>query len=61
MVKSVGKAQVEDLEREVVQLEERKVKITEGRVCPVCSKRLGNSVIAIHSPRYVVLLCCCAE
>lgn len=66
----------------VVQLEERRVKITDSRMyvvrfyrspasavltasvttpsCPQCYKRLGNSVIAIHSPKSVLrfLLAC---
>ncbi|KAI5477615.1 rab guanyl-nucleotide exchange factor [Pseudohyphozyma bogoriensis] len=51
IVKGISKSLVEAEEREVVDLEERRVKITEQRVCPNCHKRLGNSVIAIHSPR----------
>ncbi|KAM0752115.1 hypothetical protein T439DRAFT_299856 [Meredithblackwellia eburnea MCA 4105] len=50
VVKGIGKSWVEAEAREVVSLEERRVKITDSRVCPQCNKRLGNSVIAIHSP-----------
>lgn len=53
MVKAIGRSAMDDAERNVINLEERRVKITETRVCPLCHKRLGNSVIAIHSPRYV--------
>ncbi|GAA5890028.1 hypothetical protein JCM6882_009206 [Rhodosporidiobolus microsporus] len=61
MVKGVEKAWMEEKEREVVKLEERRVKITEGRVCPVCSKRIGNSVIAVHNPRGEVTHYQCRE
>ncbi|GAA5832662.1 hypothetical protein JCM11251_001402 [Rhodosporidiobolus azoricus] len=61
MVKGVAKAWTEEKEREVVKLEERRVKISEGRVCPVCSKRIGNSVIAVHNPRGEVTHYQCRE
>lgn len=51
VIKAIGRSAVDEAERQVVALEERRVKITESRVCPLCHKRLGNSVIAIHSPR----------
>lgn len=51
LVRAVRQSQMDDAARRVVDLEERRVKVTDGRVCPVCHKRLGNSVIAIHSPR----------
>ncbi|CEQ42822.1 SPOSA6832_04686 [Sporobolomyces salmonicolor] len=53
MVAAVGRSWIDQKERELVDLEERRVKITEGRVCPVCHKRIGNSVIAIHNPQSV--------
>ncbi|GAA5948447.1 hypothetical protein JCM10213_004425 [Rhodosporidiobolus nylandii] len=61
MVKGVEKARLEADDREVVRLEERRVKITEGRVCPVCHKRIGNSVIAIHNPHGEVTHYQCRE
>ncbi|GAA5987416.1 hypothetical protein JCM10908_001946 [Rhodotorula pacifica] len=61
MVRAVGKSAVEKAEREVVDLEERRVKITEGRLCPVCHKRIGTSVIAIHNPRGEVTHYQCRE
>lgn len=54
--RGVAKSELEGLEREKVELEERRVKIAEARVCGVCGKRLGNSVIAIHNPRWVRML-----
>ncbi|KAJ8293712.1 Vam6/Vps39-like protein [Rhodotorula toruloides] len=53
MVKAIGRSWVDQADREIVDLEERRVKVTEGRVCPVCHKRIGNSVIAIHNPQRV--------
>ncbi|KAK4703357.1 Vam6/Vps39-like protein vacuolar protein sorting-associated protein 39, partial [Phenoliferia sp. Uapishka_3] len=49
-IKEIGRSWVESEEREIVGLEERRVKVTDSRVCPHCNKRLGNSVIAVHSP-----------
>ena len=48
--KRVWRARQDQVERTLVDLEGRRVKITDGRLCPQCHKRLGNSVIAIHSP-----------
>ncbi|GAA5999473.1 Vam6p [Rhodotorula paludigena] len=61
MVKAMGRCWLDQNEREVVDLEERRVKVTEGRVCPVCHKRIGNSVIAIHNPHGVVTHYQCRE
>ncbi|GAA6050759.1 hypothetical protein JCM3770_006612 [Rhodotorula araucariae] len=61
MVKALRRSWLDQQEREVVDLEERRVKITEGRVCPVCHKRIGNSVIAIHNPHGVVTHYQCRE
>ncbi|GAA5871131.1 hypothetical protein JCM1840_007600 [Sporobolomyces johnsonii] len=61
MVAAIGRSWVDQKEREVVDLEERRVKITDGRVCPVCHKRIGNSVIAIHNPHGEVTHYQCRE
>ncbi|SCV73601.1 BQ2448_7527 [Microbotryum intermedium] len=50
-LKGITKSLLEKQDTEKVGLEERRVKITEARVCPVCGKRLGNSVLAIFLPR----------
>jgi hypothetical protein len=42
------KAQVERL---VVGLEVKRVRVTDQRICPQCHKRLGQSAIAVHAPR----------
>ncbi|KDE07783.1 hypothetical protein MVLG_02051 [Microbotryum lychnidis-dioicae p1A1 Lamole] len=51
VLKGITKSFLEKEERDKVDLEERRVKINEGRVCPVCGKRLGKSVLAIFLPR----------
>jgi len=51
VVRSVGRAEVAEKGEEVGVLENRRVRVDEGRLCPQCHKRLGNSVIAIHMPR----------
>ncbi|GAA5982475.1 hypothetical protein JCM5350_000425 [Sporobolomyces pararoseus] len=61
MVKNVGRSWVDQNEREIVDLEERRVKISESRVCPQCYKRIGNSVIAIHNPHGEVTHYQCRE
>ncbi|KAH8929300.1 hypothetical protein BT69DRAFT_1236094 [Atractiella rhizophila] len=52
--RSIYRTRTDQLDEELVTLEERRVTITDYRVCPVCSKRLGNSVIAIHAPDGIV-------
>lgn len=54
-------ARRDQVERELVDLEGRRVKITDGRLCPQCHKRLGNSVIAIHNPNGEVTHYQCRE
>lgn len=49
--RKVQRARMDQVERDLVHLHERRVKITDGRVCPMCHKRLGISAIAVHSPR----------
>ncbi|GAA6019853.1 hypothetical protein JCM11491_004841 [Sporobolomyces phaffii] len=61
MVKNVARSWVDQTERDLVDLEERRVKITESRVCPQCYKRIGNSVIAIHNPHGEVTHYQCRE
>ena len=51
--RSVWTARMDGVARTLVDLEGRRVKITDGRLCPLCRKRLGNSVIAVHSPGWV--------
>lgn len=59
MIRNVSKALLEAQDNDLVALESRRVKITDSRVCPQCHRRLGNSVIAIHSPLYVLSIFLC--
>jgi hypothetical protein len=52
--REIYRARQDQLDLKQVGLEDRRVRITESRVCPVCHKRLGNSVLAIHAPEYVL-------
>jgi hypothetical protein len=55
--REIYRARQDQLDLKLVTLEDKRVKITESRVCPQCNKRLGNSVLAIHAPEYVHLPC----
>lgn len=48
--REVYRARMDQLQRAEVFLESKHVKITDNRLCPVCHKRLGHSVIAVHMP-----------
>lgn len=50
VVKRIRTARMDQVNQSLVELENRRVKITDARLCPQCHKRIGNSVIAIHSP-----------
>lgn len=50
VIKRVRTARMDQVNQSLVDLENRRVKITDARLCPQCHKRIGNSVIAIHSP-----------
>lgn len=49
--RNIYRSYIDELDSNLVQYQSRRVKLTDGRVCPYCHKRLGNSVIAVHSPR----------
>jgi hypothetical protein len=49
--RDVYRAATDTLDLELVKLKERRVKITPERLCPQCTKRLGNSVLAVLQPR----------
>ncbi|TIA80264.1 hypothetical protein E3P98_02781 [Wallemia ichthyophaga] len=48
---NIRKAEDTRLAAKLVDLESRYVVVDDNRVCPECLKRLGNSVISVHSPR----------
>ncbi|EIW66424.1 hypothetical protein TREMEDRAFT_70067 [Tremella mesenterica DSM 1558] len=51
VVKQLVGARKEEVERNLMNLQVRHVRINDQRICPQCHKRLGASAIAIHSPR----------
>ncbi|KAG9051519.1 Vacuolar morphogenesis protein 6 [Tulasnella sp. UAMH 9824] len=49
--RELWKAREHQVDRKLMLLQSKRVKITDTRICPQCLKRLGNSVIAVHAPR----------
>ncbi|KAG0146176.1 hypothetical protein CROQUDRAFT_63207 [Cronartium quercuum f. sp. fusiforme G11] len=44
------KSRLNSLNQFIIELEERNVKVDDKKLCFKCGKRLGNSVIAVHTP-----------
>ncbi|TRM64266.1 hypothetical protein BD626DRAFT_556986 [Schizophyllum amplum] len=61
VVRHIHKARNEQVTRKLMALQSRRVRITDTRTCPNCHKRLGNTVIAVHSPRGEVTHYHCRE
>ncbi|KZP00495.1 hypothetical protein CALVIDRAFT_552763 [Calocera viscosa TUFC12733] len=59
--REVRKSRGDAVAFELVKLQERKVVVGDLRICPQCKKRLGSSVIAVHSPRGEVTHYQCRE
>ncbi|WVQ65020.1 uncharacterized protein L199_003190 [Kwoniella botswanensis] len=51
VLKSLMKGRKEELDRMLLGLETKRVRVTDQRICPQCHKRLGQSAIAVHAPR----------
>ncbi|KAK8861657.1 hypothetical protein IAR55_002480 [Kwoniella newhampshirensis] len=51
VVSSLVKGRREEVERVLLGLEVKRVRVTDQRICPQCHKRLGQSAIAVHAPR----------
>ncbi|WVQ78836.1 hypothetical protein IAT38_000927 [Cryptococcus sp. DSM 104549] len=51
VIHSLAKGRKEEVERVVLGLEVKRVRVTDQRICPQCHKRLGQSAIAVHAPR----------
>ncbi|WVF65869.1 hypothetical protein IAT40_000606 [Kwoniella sp. CBS 6097] len=54
IVKSLVKGRKEEVERMLLGLEVKRVRVNDQRIecsCPQCHKRLGQSAIAVHAPR----------
>ncbi|KAH8118200.1 vacuolar sorting protein 39 domain 1-domain-containing protein [Phellopilus nigrolimitatus] len=61
VVREMRKGRGEQVGMKLVGLQSRRVRVTDGRICPQCHKRLGNSVIAVHAPRGEVTHYQCRE
>ncbi|KAJ3506301.1 hypothetical protein NMY22_g17296 [Coprinellus aureogranulatus] len=61
VIRNVSKARNDQIARKLVALQARRVKVTDTRICPQCHKRIGNSVIAVHSPHGEVTHYQCRE
>ncbi|KAH9945272.1 uncharacterized protein BXZ73DRAFT_86791 [Epithele typhae] len=61
VVRHLQKAREEQVARKLMVLQSKRVRITESRICPQCHKRIGNSVIAVHSPHGEVTHYQCRE
>ncbi|KAK0495160.1 hypothetical protein EDD18DRAFT_1170925 [Armillaria luteobubalina] len=61
VLRGISKSRNDQLSRKLMILQTKRVKVTDSRICPQCHKRLGNSVIAVHSPRGEVTHYQCRE
>ncbi|KAJ7510485.1 hypothetical protein B0H11DRAFT_1190833 [Mycena galericulata] len=61
VIRNLSKARGEQVERKLMNLQTKRVKITDSRICPQCQKRIGNSFIAVHAPRGEVTHYQCRE
>ncbi|KAJ7180691.1 vacuolar sorting protein 39 domain 2-domain-containing protein [Mycena filopes] len=61
VVRNLSKARGDEVERKLMALQTQRVKVTDSRICPQCHKRVGNSLIAVHSPRGEVTHYQCRE
>ncbi|EJD06913.1 uncharacterized protein FOMMEDRAFT_117970 [Fomitiporia mediterranea MF3/22] len=61
VVREVRKGYSEQVARRLMALQSRRVRVTDSRICPQCHKRIGTSVIAVHSPHGEVTHYQCRE
>ncbi|KAJ7760728.1 hypothetical protein DFH07DRAFT_430267 [Mycena maculata] len=61
VIRNLTKARGDQIERKLMNLQTKRVKITDSRICPQCHKRIGNSFIAVHAPRGEVTHYQCRE
>jgi hypothetical protein len=59
--REVYRARLDRLQQAEVLLRSQYVRVSDSRTCPLCHKRIGNSVIAIHLPECVLAFACEAE
>ncbi|KAJ6570100.1 hypothetical protein DFH09DRAFT_1465283 [Mycena vulgaris] len=61
VVRNLSKARGDQVERKLMALQTKRVRVTDSRICPQCHKRIGNSFIAVHAPRGEVTHYQCRE
>ncbi|KAJ7284535.1 hypothetical protein C8J57DRAFT_1669706 [Mycena rebaudengoi] len=61
VIRNLSKARGDQVERNLMALQAKRVKVTDSRICPHCHKRIGNSFIAVHAPRGEVTHYQCRE
>ncbi|KAG8988483.1 Vacuolar morphogenesis protein 6 [Tulasnella sp. JGI-2019a] len=61
ITKELWRARGDQIDRKLMTLQSKRVRVTDTRICPQCHKRLGNSVIAVHAPRGEVTHYQCRE
>ncbi|KAG8897845.1 Vacuolar morphogenesis protein 6 [Tulasnella sp. 403] len=61
ITRELYKARAHQVDRKLMALHSKRVKVADSRICPQCHKRLGNSVIAVHAPRGEVTHYQCRE
>ncbi|KAE9401526.1 hypothetical protein BT96DRAFT_956547 [Gymnopus androsaceus JB14] len=57
----INKARNDQIARKLLTLHTKRVKVTDSRICPQCHKRIGPTIIAVHSPRGEVTHFSCRE
>eukprot|EP01113_Clastostelium_recurvatum_P023907 TRINITY_DN2852_c0_g1_i2.p1 TRINITY_DN2852_c0_g1~~TRINITY_DN2852_c0_g1_i2.p1 ORF type:complete len:622 (+),score=131.51 TRINITY_DN2852_c0_g1_i2:148-1866(+) len=58
VVKNLLKSEKQQIHEQLIRARSRVIKVTDDRICPVCNKRLGNSVFACHPNGVVVHFMC---
>ncbi|KIK62434.1 hypothetical protein GYMLUDRAFT_41874 [Collybiopsis luxurians FD-317 M1] len=61
VVRQISKARNDQIARKLMSLQTKRVKVTDSRICPQCHKRIGPTIIAVHSPRGEVTHFSCRE
>ncbi|KAJ9090674.1 hypothetical protein QFC20_007852 [Naganishia adeliensis] len=54
ITKQLLKTRKEQVDRGLMRMQQKRVRITDIRICPQCHKRIGQSAIAVHAPSGVV-------
>ncbi|KAH7873389.1 uncharacterized protein C8R40DRAFT_1161652 [Lentinula edodes] len=61
VIRQISKARDNQMARKLMSLQMKRVKVTDSRICPQCHKRIGSTIIAVHSPRGEVTHFSCRE